>query len=170
MDSELFGAESFDEEDSAYNGSRFAEVRDALFANPNKEVWGRRPTAFAHLRRYTLAGPRGVWSFGKHYLFEQAVAPAVDSHADLRWSPDRKGFRRLLHPNGVCLTGRWRNHRGDRVFRLPPKGQRGLLVGRYSTCCSETDGHTRSLALVGELFPTVDVNHPQLLRTAHFVT
>jgi hypothetical protein len=44
-------------------------------------------------------------------------------------------------------------------------------VGRYSTCCTETRrGHTRSLALVGKLFPTPDVNHAQPLRTASFIT
>src|SRR6185436_13876977 len=46
-----------------------------------------------------------------------------------------------------------------------------LLVGRYSTCCTETQrGHTRSLALVGKLFPTTDANHAQPLRTASFFT
>jgi hypothetical protein len=51
------------------------------------------------------------------------------------------------------------------------KGSEALLVGRYSTCCSETRrGPTRSLALVGKLFPTLDVNHPQPLRTENFIT
>jgi hypothetical protein len=45
------------------------------------------------------------------------------------------------------------------------------LVGRYSTCCTETRrGRTRSLALVGKLFPTTDPNHTELLRTASFFT
>jgi len=45
------------------------------------------------------------------------------------------------------------------------------VVGRYSTCCTETRrGHTRSLALVGKLFPTADPDHPQPLRTASFIT
>jgi len=46
-----------------------------------------------------------------------------------------------------------------------------LVVGRYSTCCTETRrGHTRSLSLVGKVFPTTDPNHPQPLRTASFIT
>jgi hypothetical protein len=172
MESEFFGAESFTEEDRAYNGSRFADVRDALFANAYQEVWGR--AGQPPLPAYDVALSwvlRGVWSFGKHYLFEQAVARAVDSHADLRWGPDRKGFRRLLHPNGVCLTGRWEITEETEYSGYFRKGSAALLVGRYSTCCSETRrGHTRSLALVGKLFPTLDVNHPQPLRTAHFIT
>jgi len=44
-------------------------------------------------------------------------------------------------------------------------------VARYSTCCRETRrGHTRSLALVGKLFPTTDPDHPTPLRTANFIT
>ena len=45
------------------------------------------------------------------------------------------------------------------------------MVARYSTCCTETRrGHTRSLALVGKLFPTTDPNHAEPLRTASFFT
>ena len=29
------------------------------------------------------------------------------ANTDLRWGPDGKGFRRLLHPNGVCPAGHW---------------------------------------------------------------
>src|SRR5262249_30213587 len=42
---------------------------------------------------------------------------------------------------------------------------------RYSTCCTNTRrGKTRSLSLVGKLFPTTDPNHLQPLRTASFIT
>jgi hypothetical protein len=45
------------------------------------------------------------------------------------------------------------------------------VAGRYSTCCTETRrGHSRSLALVAKLFPITDVNHPQPLRSASFIT
>lgn len=40
METEHFGVEAVTEEDRAYNGSRFWEVRDALFANPYQKVWG----------------------------------------------------------------------------------------------------------------------------------
>ena len=46
-----------------------------------------------------------------------------------------------------------------------------MLVARYSTCCTETRrGYTRSLAMVGKLFPTTDADHSQPLRTASFIT
>jgi hypothetical protein len=48
----------------------------------------------------------GVLQMGRFALLK-AAERTVDSRADLRWGPDRAGFRRLLHPNGICLTGRW---------------------------------------------------------------
>jgi hypothetical protein len=172
MNAEYFGAESFTEADRAYAGSRFAEVRHAIFANPYQEIWGGRGGAPLPIQKVTLSSVlRGVLSFGKQYIFRQATARAVDSHADLRWGPDGKGFRRLLHPNGVCLTGRWQITEATQYSGYFRKNSEALVVGRYSTCCTETRrGHTRSLALVGKLYPTTDTEHPQPLRTAGFIT
>ena len=167
-----FGTEAFTDQDRAYKGSRFAEVRDAIFAKPYQQVWGSADSDPMPPYKVTLRSVlKGVLSFGKRYLFQQAVARTVDSHADLRWGVDGKGFRRLLHPNGVCLTGRWQITAETEYSGYFRKGSEALLVGRYSTCCTETRrGHTRSLALVGKLFPTTDPNHTELLRTASFFT
>lgn len=172
MKTEDYGAEAFTDQDRAYNGSRFAEVRDAVFANPYQQVWGGEGSDSLPIYKVTLSSVlHGVLSFGKRYLFQLAVARTVDSHADLRWGANGKGFRRLLHPNGVCLTGRWQITEETEYSGYFRKGSEALAVGRYSTCCTETRrGHTRSLALVGKLFPTTDTNHPQPLRTASFFT
>jgi hypothetical protein len=172
MTPEYFGAESVTEADRAYRGSRFTEVRDAIFANPYQRVWGRDDGGPLPIYKVTLSSVlHGVLSFGRRYLFQQATARAVDSHADLRWGPDGRGFRRFLHPNGVCLTGRWEITAETEYSGYFRKGSEALVIGRYSTCCTETcRGHTRSLALVGKLFPTTDANHPQPLRTASFIT
>jgi hypothetical protein len=172
MKTEDFGAEALTDQDRAYNGSRFAEVRDAVFANPYQPVWGREGSDPLPVYQTTLSSVlRGVLSFGKRYLFQQAVARTVDSHADLRWGTNGKGFRRLLHPNGVCLTGRWQITEETEYSGYFRKGSEALAVGRYSTCCTKTRrGYTRSLALVCKLFPTTDVNHTQPLRTANFFT
>jgi hypothetical protein len=167
-----FGIEGVTDADRAYVGSRFSVVREALFANPYQEKWGARGQPPLPVYQVTLASVlRGILPFGLPYAFRQATARAVDSAADLRWGPDRKGFRRLLHPNGICLTGLWQitedtNYSGH--FR---KGSQALIVGRYSTCCGETHrGHARSLSLVGKLFPTSDADHVEPLRTASFIT
>src|ERR1044072_7240913 len=131
-----YGTEGITDQDRAYKGSRFAEGGDAVFANPYQKV----PTYEVTLRSVL----KGVWSFGERYLFKLAVMRTVDSHADLRWGTDGKGFRRLLHPNGVCLTGRWRITEETEYSGYFRKGSEALIVGRYSTCCTEVRrGHTR---------------------------
>jgi hypothetical protein len=114
---------------------------------------------------------RGILPFGRPYLFRKATERAVDSLADLRWGPDGKGYRRLLHPNGICLTGVWEITEDTPYSGHFRKASRALLIGRYSTCCTETRrGHARSLAMVGKLYPTMDPHHAQPLRTASFIT
>jgi hypothetical protein len=167
-----FGAEAITDKDRAYNGSRFVEVRDAILANPYQKIWGGPGQPNLPAYEVTLASVlRGVLPFGKRYLFRQAVERTVDSHADLRWGDAGKGFRRLLHPNGICLIGRWKITEETSYSGYFRKGSEALAVCRYSTCCTETRrGHTRSLALAGKLFPTTDENHQLPLKTANFFT
>jgi hypothetical protein len=172
MEPNYFGTEQFTDEDRAYKGSRFSEVRDALFANPYQKVWGGDGEPPLPTYEITLLSVlRGILSFGRPYFFRQAVERTVDSHADLRWGADGKGFRRLIHPNGVCLTGLWEITEETEYSGYFRKGSQALIIGRYSTCCTETRrGHTRSLSLVGKLYPTTDPNHAEPLRTASFFT
>jgi hypothetical protein len=167
-----FGTEQITDEDRAYRGSRFAEVRDAIFANPYQKVWGQ--AGEPPMPRYKVTARTffsGILPFGRPFHFRQATERIVDSHADLRWGPDRKGYFRLLHPNGICLAGLWEITEESEYSGYFKKGSRALVIGRYSTCCTETRrGHTRSLSLVGRLFPTTDPNHSELLRTASFIT
>lgn len=172
MEREFFGTEEMTSEDRSYGGSHFAQAREALFANPYQKVWGGADEPPLPIYPVTLSSVlRGILPFGRPYLFRQATERAVDSHADLRWGADGKGYRRLLHPNGVCLTGLWEITGENGYSGYFRQGSRALAVARYSTCCTETRrGHTRSLAMVGKLFPTTDANHPQPLPTASFIT
>jgi hypothetical protein len=169
---EQFGVEQTTDEDRAYTGSRFSELHEALFANPYQRVWGRDDEKELPVYDVTLSGVlRGILPLGMSYLFRQASERTVDSSADLRWGVDRKGFRRILHPNGVCLTGQWRITEQTDYSGYFQKGSAALVVARYSTCCGETRrGHSRSLALVGKLFPTMDPAHATPLHTANFIT
>jgi hypothetical protein len=172
MEPSFFGTEQVTEEDRAYRGSRFSEVRDAVFANPYQKVWGGPGEPPLPTYRVTLSSVlRGVVPLGRPYFFRQAVARAVDSRADLRWGNDRKGFRRLLHPNGICLTGLWEITEQTQYSGYFREHSRALMIGRYSTCCNATQrGRERSLSLVGKLFATTDPNHGEPLRTANFIT
>ena len=167
-----FGIEAFTDEDGEYRGSTFREVLDALKANPYQRVWGGANEPPLPVYEVTLGSLlRGLLTPGSPGLFRTATERAVDSHSDLRWGPDRKGFRRLLHPNGVCLAGEWRITAPTEYSGYFATGSSALAIGRYSTCCTETRrGYTRSLALVGKLFPTTDRNHTTPFRTANFIT
>ena len=172
MGPRYFGTEQVTEEDRAYRGSRFSEVRDAVFANPYQRVWGAAGEPPWPAYRVTLSSVlRGAVRSGLPYFFRQAVMRAVDFGADLRWGPDDKGFRRLLHPNGICLTGLWEITEETPYSGYFRKDSQAVLIGRYSTCCNATRrGRERSLSLVGKLFPTTDPNHSEPLHTANFIT
>jgi hypothetical protein len=172
MEPGFFGTEQVTDEDRAYRGSRFSEVRDAIFANPYQRVWGGAGEPPLPVYNVNLAGVlRGILPFGQPYFFAQAVARAVDARSDLRWGLDRKGFRRIIHPNGICLTGLWEISEQTPYSGYFQRASQALVVGRYSTCCKETRrGHERSLSLVGKLFPTTDPSHSEPLRTANFIT
>src|SRR6266511_6295315 len=153
-----FGIEGVTDEDRAYRGSRFSAVQEALFANPYQTVWGAPGQPPLPIYKVTLPSVlRGILPLGRPHLFRKAVECAVDSVADLRWGPDRKGYRRLLHPNGICLSGLWEVTEPTDYSGYFSQGSKALVLGRYSTCCRETRrGYLRSLALVGKLYPTID--------------
>ncbi|MBM3550461.1 MAG: hypothetical protein FJX45_01605 [Alphaproteobacteria bacterium] len=171
MEPEFYGVEGVTDEDRTYRGSRFAEVRDAIFANPYQKVWGAAGEPPLPQYKTTVAGAlRGLLKFRRPQIL-QASRRTVDSHADLRWGPDRLGYRRLLHPNGVCLTGLWEITEDSGYSGHFKKGSKALIIGRYSTCCDATRrGEVRSLSLVGKIYPTTDPNHLESLRPASFFT
>ena len=104
MEQDEFGIEEVVGEDRAYTGSRFSEVRDAVFGQPYPGTLdgdGRMPT-YAVTLRSVVQGLLKM-PFGRSYVFRQAVARTVDSQADLRWGPDRKGFRRCcIRTESAC--------------------------------------------------------------------
>jgi hypothetical protein len=173
MTEEALGIQGFTADDKrVVAGSRFGAVRDAVFANPYQKVWGangnapleRFPVTFMPLIKGMLPGG-GTWQF------LAAAKRVLASDSDLRWGPDGKGFRRLLHANGICMTGLWEVTEDTPYTGYFRQGSRGLIVARYSTCCTETRrGNTRSLAMIGRIYPTTDPNHPEPLPTASFVT
>ena len=166
------GTEQTIDQDRLYRGSRFADVWDATRANPYQNPWGGAGQPALPVYPVSLGlFLTGLLPFSGPLRIRQATQRTVDSHADLRFGVDGTGFRRLLHPNGVCLGGEWEITEQTPYSGYFSRGSRALLVGRYSTCCTETRrGHTRSLSLVGKLFPTRDPHHREPLRTASFFT
>ena len=97
----------------------------------------------------------------------------MDSRADLRWGPDGRGFRRILHPNGVSP----RRECGKSIptpdtgytgyFKA---GSRARIVSRYWHAAPrrvEDDcDHSRWW---GSCTLTTDKNHTEKLATANFI-
>lgn len=173
MTEEALGIQGFTADDKpVVAGSRFSVVRDAVFANPYQKVWGtkgnapleRFPVTFMPLIKGMLAG-------GRTWQFLSAAKRVIASDSDLRWGPDGKGYRRLLHSNGICMTGLWEVTEDTLYTGYFRKGSRGLIIARYSTCCTETRrGNTRSLSMIGRIYSTTDPNHPEPVPTASFIT
>jgi len=154
--------------DEAFEGSRFSTVREAVFANPYQKVWsgpGRFPR-FVNPLSGVIRG--SIIPFLK-WTFFNASQRTLRTHNDLRWGPDGKGFQRLVHPNGMIMTGLWEITEDTPYSGYFRKGSRGLLVVRFSVCCNETrGGYMRSLAMVGKVYPTTDAEDPRALPTANF--
>lgn len=172
MNKAQYGYLELTEENRNYNGSRYSEVRNAIFANPYQKVWGADDAPPLPVYKVTLGSVlRGVLPFGSPWRFLQAAERTVDSDVDLRWGNDGRGFRRIVHPNGICLTGVWEITEETDYSGYFKKGSKALIVGRYSNCCTETRrGRVRSLSMAGKLYPSTDTNHTEPLRTAHFFT
>lgn len=165
-----FGTEGTTPDDRRYAGTRFADVRQAIFAQPYQRVWGAAGAPALPRYEVTLKSLLSELFKCGRYQFRNAAKRAVDSNADLRWGAGQEGYRRLLHPNGIALTGLWQIDTETPYSGYFAKGSRALIVTRYSTCCAETRrGYTRSLSMVGKLFPTVDPDHAEPLRTANFI-
>lgn len=173
MAKDSLGIQEFTADDKhVVAGSRFSEVRDAIFANPYQQVWGAKGNApFERFPVTFLPLLKGMLPGGKRWKFLAAAKRVLASDSDLRWGPDRKGYRRLLHTNGICMTGEWEITADTPYTGYFSKGSRGLIIARYSTCCTETRrGNTRSLSMIGRIYPTTDRNHPDPLPTASFIT
>ena len=143
-----------------------------MFANPYQTVWGRDSEPPLPDREQTITSVFGGFlARGRSSRFEGASARTLDSGADLRWGSDRKGFARFLHPVGVCLVGRWQITEDTPYSGYFRRASTALVVARYSSGGGgNRRGPIRSLALVGKLFPTMDQDHTQPLRTANFIT
>ena len=158
-------------DDRQYSGSTFEEVRQAIFDNPYYQgAWGQpgqKPLPVETTGFWSLA--LGWLSLSKRFLFLDAARRTIESRADLRWGgPDRRGVLRLLHRNGVCLTGTWKITQETGYTGYFARGSRGLVIARYSSGLSVYRGEPRTLSMVGKLYPGED--REQKSQPAAFIT
>jgi hypothetical protein len=165
----LHGPQEMTAEDRSYKGSRYADVREALYANPYRGgTSGQEPGPLPMFKSTIRNAWRGLL-FGQN-KFRQASARAVDSQADLRWGPDGKGWRRIIAPNGICVLGTWEITGDSPYTGYFRKGSRGLTIGRFSSDGNETKrGQRRSISLGMKIYPTDDAGHATPLIPASVI-
>jgi hypothetical protein len=165
----LHGQQETTDEDRAYKGSRYAEVRDALYANPYREGSSGQTPGPLPMFRSTI---RNAWrgTIHGHKFLKEASARTIDTRSDLRWGKDGKGFRRILAPNGICVLGSWEITADTPYTGYFQKGSKGLTIGRISSDGNETmRGQRRSISLGMKIYPTTDPNHPTPLIPASVI-
>jgi hypothetical protein len=167
--STLHGPQETTAEDRSYRGSRYAEVREALYANPYRGgASGQEPGPLPMFKSTIRNAWRGVL-FGEN-KFRQASARVLDSRADLRWGPDGKGWRRIIAPNGICVLGTWEITEDNPYTGYFAKGSKGLTIGRFSNDGNETRrGQRRSISLGMKVYPTTDPDHAEPLIPASVI-
>ena len=68
-------------------------------------------------------------------------------------------FNKLLHANGICLSGTWNITEESEYTGYFKKNKKALVIARASTGLSETkSGNYRLLGLAIKLFPTLNIN------------
>ncbi len=165
------GTQGITEEDLSYKGSRFADVKKAVFANPYQKIWGAPNGPALPVHEVSLKRAcSGMLPGGKPDQLREASVRTLETAADLRWGESEKGFRKIVHANGVCLNGVWEITEDSDYSGYFKKGSKGLFISRIS-CGTEavSCGHYRSFGLAGKLYPTLDENHEELLKPANFV-
>jgi hypothetical protein len=165
----LHGQQETTDEDRAYRGSRYAEVREALYANPYRDGASGQEPGPLPMFQSTI---RNAWkgTLHGHKFLKEASARTVDTHADLRWGTDGKGYRRILAPNGICVLGTWDITSDNPYTGYFQKGSRGLTIGRISSDGNETRrGQRRSISLGMKIYPTTDPDHPTPLIPASVI-
>ncbi len=141
---------------AAYEGSTFNEVSDVI--NDNNFA----PTSQIEKDEFA------VYQSGKLPQYAMNMGSVFGKGKDLGGNAKRtvterddfyKRIEKLLHPNGVCVSGKW-NMTEDSVYSgLFKKGSNALFIGRVSVAMEKTTSKSdRGFGFAGKLFPTMNPN------------
>ncbi len=131
-----------------YQGSTFKEVWAQVISDPYEK-------------------PQNKISYSSLFKFleskiEQAANRTLSERSDIL--PE---FRKLAHPNGICLAGKWKMTEENPYGGLFKKGSEALIIGRASTAMNGTKRRDlRAMALAGKIFPTL--SEEERVKTASF--
>ncbi len=148
---------TLDTKTPGYEGSVFSDVWNAVKANPYKEM-PRQDISFWS----TIA-----W-FKNRAL--QAATRTLNTMADLL-----PPFRKLAHPNGICLKGVWEINKGSPYSGYFKEGSTACIIARASVAGGEPRYKDdrgkvtlRAFGLAGKLFPIASEDDKTPVKTANF--
>jgi len=158
----------FDPPVTKYQGSSFKEVWDVVSDGQYQEMPERVMVTPESLRRRKL-----LTDLTNKNGFLRAATRTLDVSHDY----STKEWDRYVHPNGICVAGRWIINEQETDGNVNPKqltgyfakGKQGLIIARISTEGTIVSNRkTKSLSLVGKVFPTLKKN--ETVHTANFIT
>ncbi|MCH9699608.1 MAG: hypothetical protein K0U68_16035 [Gammaproteobacteria bacterium] len=158
----------FDSPNTPYQGSSFTEVWDIVSIGEYKTMPEKIVVTPESLKRRKL-----LTDLTNKNAFLRASSRTLDTPHDYATND----WDRYVHPNGICVAGKWVINQqtsisGDYSRSLSgyfAKGSTGLIIARISTeGASVSNRETKSLSLVGKIYPTLDKN--ETVKTANFIT
>lgn len=98
---------------------------------------------------------RSIFEFGSAALEKDAKRTLSDKSDYLDRLP------KLLHPNGVCVLGKWQMYKDSPYTGAFAANTENLFIGRISVAMQETTSDSdRGFGFAGKLFPTLNENEP----------
>lgn len=151
-----------------YQGSSFSEVWNVVASGEHQTMPETVVVTPESLKRRHL-----LTDLSNKNGFLRASSRTLDTPHDYA----NNDWDRYVHPNGICVAGKWmitqqETDGTDHQKHLSgyfSKGAKGLIIARISTeGANVSNRETKSLSLVGKIFPTTDEN--QVVNTANFFT
>ena len=135
----------------AYEGSTYADVWSQVTSDTYKKL------------------PKNKISVASLYGFLKSKIKRAANRTLNNRSDILPQFRKLAHPNGICLTGTWEITEENKYGGYFKQGSEALIVARASTAMSgTTQGRNRAFGLAGKIFPTNNPLHEEKLKPASF--
>jgi hypothetical protein len=132
-----------------YDGAAFNETWQDINADP-----------YATLPQHVVT--KESFSDGDTDLLARDARRTLTDRADLLPT-----FSKLVHPNGICMSGTWTINQQTAFTGYFATGASGLIILRASSALSETTtSGLRAFGLAGKIFPTQDPD--QVVETANF--
>lgn len=134
-----------------YQGSTFRDVWTAASENPYEALPETKVTlgSFYHFLKDKL---------------QQSSERTLSNHSDVL-----PYFNKLLHPNGICLSGTWNITEQTPYSGYFKQNSKGLIIVRASAALSEIQrGEKRAFGIAGKIFPTENPDQQEPTKTANF--